>query len=86
MPADQTTAMLPKGDGKETCCLCYELKVGLKIIAYLTIIEAIIILSMAAMVLLSGTEMWWLGLVLLVAFILPLWTAKMWWAWIKEDN
>ena len=56
----------------------------MKIMAYLSLLEVAIFLLFTVLFFLS--PFWWMGIVMLVIFALPIYVATLWYKWLKEDN
>merc|ERR1712146_92328 len=66
------------------CCLCIPIETGMKIMAYLSMLEAILVILMGVMTLFS--PLWYIGIVVFVVALLPIFVALQWYKWLKDDN
>ena len=67
----------------QTCCLCIPIQCGMKVMAVLSVINAIwtIITGILAITKNPGN-----GVMLIITSLLPLWVSFQWLQWLKEDN
>merc|ERR1711998_271957 len=56
----------------------------MKIMAYLSMLEAVLVILMGVMTLFS--PVWYIGIIVFVVALLPLFVALQWYKWLKDDN
>ena len=66
----------------EKCCLCIPIKTGMKIMAILSMIQAVLLIIVGIMALAVPL----VAVVFLIMAALPLMVSFQWFKWLKEDN
>ena len=67
----------------QTCCLCIPIQTGMKIMAILNVISAVLTIIQG---ILDITKNPGNGVMRIISSLLPLWVSFQWFQWLKEDN
>ena len=67
----------------QTCCLCIPIQTGMKIMAILSVIGAVLTIIQGVLAISTSPGN---GVMYIIQSLLPLWVSFQWFQWLKEDN
>ena len=67
----------------QTCCLCIPIQTGMKVMAILSVIGAVLTIIQGVLAISTSPGN---GVMYIIQSLLPLWVSFQWFQWLKEDN